>query len=130
MQEVSTCSYLLHIGTLQLCTHPGLNRGPSLASKIVCFRQQAHHLQQDGEELVSNLSSQEGQAQGTADQLLAKDLADVERDGFRSSSQAALAHGTLLNTLKEAGQLEAFENAVKSQAIAASEDEEDDDDDL
>ena len=78
--------------------------------------------------MLSNLSSQDCQAQGTAEHSLDKGLAVVERDGMISSSQAAMAHERLLNNLEEAGQLEAFEDAVQSQAVAGHEDDNDDDD--
>ncbi|KAK9839573.1 hypothetical protein WJX84_007782 [Apatococcus fuscideae] len=48
VKEVSTCSYLLHIATQHLCTHPGLNRAPSQTTKITCLRQKAHHHQSVG----------------------------------------------------------------------------------
>lgn len=120
MQEVSTCSYQLHIATQQLCSHPGLNRAPSQTTKITCLQQEAHHDHAAEEGPRLDIRSQ------AQDSLHEVELSpDHVSDGHLSSSHAQSAHETMLADLKVAGQLEAFESAVRSQA-----DNEDDDEDL
>ncbi len=115
LQEVSTCSYLLHIATRQLCPHHALNVSPSKVKQIACLPDPRLTAQ-------GAAGAQIPDAAGESLGDLASKLGVSE---FVSSSDAQEAYQDLIHQLKSTGQpdLDAHQRTIASEPVDEDVDE-------